>query len=65
MEKLIIWILWCVFGFCLSLGGCHARITAEKLEASIAIQQEAPVPPATIEVHYDEGDSRARESPEH
>lgn len=39
--KLLLWIVWAVLGFCIALGGCRARLSAEKLEASIAIDQTA------------------------
>lgn len=53
MARLIIWLVWCAIGFCLSVAGCRAGITAEKLEASVTIDNVGQVPPATVEVHYD------------
>ncbi len=51
--RIIIYIVWCLLGFCLAVGGCRSAITAEKLEASITISRDPVVEPATVEVHYD------------
>ena len=53
MVRIIIYIVWCLLGFCLAVGGCRAALTAEKLEASVAISRDPVVEPATVEVHYD------------
>ena len=57
MIRLLIWIGWCVVGFCLSMAGCHAQLSAEKLEASATIYKLDGPAPTTVEVHYDPNSS--------
>lgn len=52
--RLLIWIIWCLLGFCLCLFGCRAALTAESLEASVTIERIDPMAPPTVEVHYDQ-----------
>lgn len=58
MVKLVLWIAWCVLGFCVALSGCRAVISAEKLEASCTVHQPGQQAPPTIEVHYDPNGNR-------
>jgi len=37
------------------MAGCRAAITAEKLEASIAIERIDPMAPPKVEVHIEPG----------
>lgn len=53
MVRIIIYVVWCLLGFCIAVGGCRAALTAEKLEASVTISRDPVVEPATVEVHYD------------
>lgn len=62
--RLLIWIIWCVIGFCLCLCGCRAVISAEKLEASITIDRIDPMAPPTVEVHYDQDSDGAGLDPQ-
>jgi len=56
--RLVIWLLWCLLGFCCLLAGCRAAITAGQLEASITMDNPAQASPPTIEVHYDQDSGR-------
>ena len=44
--------------------GCHAGITAEKLEASFTVSKPVPKPVPNIEVHYDKDSSRSGDAEE-
>lgn len=65
MSRLIVWIIWCLLGFCLALCGCRAAITAEKLEASVTIDRDLPPAPPKVEVHIDQdSDGSGRNPPD-
>lgn len=64
MARLIIWLIWCLLGFCLVLCGCRAAITAEKLEASVVIEQPLKDSPPIVEVHYDQDSDGTGHNPQ-
>ena len=51
--KIVLFIVWCLFGFCLAMAGCRAAITAEKLEASVSIERPAITTVAVDEAEHD------------
>ena len=53
MSRFFYLLIWCLAGFCVYLGGCSARISAEKLEASCEIRTPDRQAPTVVEVHYD------------
>ena len=59
MNRFFFLIIWCLAGFCIYLGGCSARISAEKLEASYEIRDRNQQAPTTVEVYYDKADDKS------
>jgi len=52
--RVVVFIVWCVVGFCISLAGCRAQLTAEKLEASAEVYPPKELRLPGLEVHHDE-----------
>jgi len=53
MGRFFFFIIWCLAGFCVYLGGCSVSLSAEKLDATWQIKQPPAQSPTTVEVHYD------------
>jgi len=39
MHRVVIFLVWCLLGFCLAMAGCRASLSAEKLQASVGIER--------------------------
>ena len=52
--RLLIWVIWCVLGFCVLLGGCSAALRAEKLEACIEVELPGYQSGGAVEGYHDQ-----------
>jgi len=53
MTRLLIWLVWCMLGFCMCLAGCSMEFTADHAEVRWGIRSPGEAAPAKVEVNID------------
>jgi len=52
--RALVFVLWCLLGFCSCMAGCRARLAAEKLEASLEVDAPQEIRLPGVEVRHDQ-----------
>lgn len=51
--RIILWVVWCLLGFCLGLAGCRVGLRADMLDATAEMYQPREVRLPGFEAGYD------------